>query len=96
MNFQLPIPVRIVDIFDILLVTYLVYHILVWFKGSRALQLMRGLVLLFTFYIISQLTGLTTINWLMQKLAAIIVITLIIVFQPELRGCLAPTGHAIQ
>jgi len=93
MHFPLPIPLSPIDIVDILLVSYLIYHILVWFKGTRALQLLRGLVLLFIFYIISQLAGLTTINWLMQKLAAILVIALIIVFQPELRRALERLGR---
>ncbi|MFC1517515.1 diadenylate cyclase CdaA [Candidatus Margulisiibacteriota bacterium] len=93
MKFNLPIPFSTVDIVDIIIVAFLVYHILLWFKGTRTLQLMRGLVLIFAFYIISQLTGLTTINWLMQSLATIVAITLIIVFQPELRKALERLGR---
>ncbi|MBU0579679.1 MAG: diadenylate cyclase CdaA [Candidatus Margulisbacteria bacterium] len=93
MKFSLPIPLSIIDIIDILIVSFLVYQILLWFKGTRTLQLLRGLVLIFAFYIISQLTGLATINWLLQKLTAIIVITLIIVFQPELRKALERLGR---
>ncbi len=82
-----------IDLLDILLVAYFVYQMLSWFKGTRTFQLLRGLILLFVLFIISELFQLTTIVWLLQKFATIIVISVIIVFQPELRKALEHLGR---
>jgi diadenylate cyclase len=92
-KFYAKYPVSVIDIIDILIVAVIVYQILLWFKGARTRQLLRGIGLLFTLYVVSQIIGLTAIDWLLKKLTAIIVITLIIVFQPELRKALERLGR---
>lgn len=84
---------RILDLVDILIVSYFVYQVLVWLKGSRAVQLIKGFAIIVILFIVSQLLQLYTIEWLMEKLAAIIFIMLIVVFQPELRQALEKLGR---
>ncbi|MFH1429611.1 MAG: diadenylate cyclase CdaA [Candidatus Margulisiibacteriota bacterium] len=81
------------DIIDVLLVAFVIYRVLLWFKGTRALQLTKGLFLVLLVYLLSKLLGLGTIDWLLEKLAAILLIVLIIVFQPELRRMLERLGR---
>ncbi len=88
-----PFHFTLIDVLDILIVSYLLYQILTWFKGTRALQLLRGLIFIFGLYIVGELLQLTTIVWLLQKMATIIVISLIVVFQPELRRALEHLGR---
>ncbi|MFC1596055.1 diadenylate cyclase CdaA [Candidatus Margulisiibacteriota bacterium] len=83
----------LLDGLDILLVSFVMYRMLLWFKGTRALQLTRGLLLILFVYLLSRFLGLGTIDWLLEKLAAIILVILIIVFQPELRRILERLGQ---
>lgn len=81
------------DVIDIALVSVAIYYVLVWFKGSRALQLLKGLAFLMLIYTISRVSHLNTIEWLMTQLATIMAILIIVVFQPELRRGLERLGR---
>lgn len=84
---------RWADALDILIVAALIYYILLWLRGTRAEQLLRGIVLIIFIYAMGKLLNLYTINWLFEKFAAVIMILLIIVFQPELRRTLERFGR---
>ena len=81
------------DLIDIALVSVAVYYVLLWCRGSRALQLLKGLAALLLIYIVSKVASLNTIEWLMTQLATIITILIIVVFQPELRRLLERLGR---
>jgi len=85
--------INFLDIIDIFIVSFVIYQLLLWFKGTRALQLVKGAFLVLGIYLFSNFLGLQTINWLLQKLTTIILIVLIIVFQPELRRMLERLGR---
>ncbi len=78
---------------DILIVAYVVYRILRWISGTRAEQLLKGLVLLLVFSVLASALELDMVNWLMEKLWIVFAITLPIVFQPELRRLLEQLGR---
>jgi len=81
------------DLLDIALVSYLIYRGLLLIKGTRAVQLIKGLILLFLFYyVVNNYLQLRTMAWIMQQAATIIIVALPIVFQPELRRLLAHIG----
>ena len=90
---QLLQSIRIWDAIDIILVSAAIYYVLLWFKGSRALQLFRGFIILLLLYIISNVVNLYTIKWLMTQLATIMAMLVIVVFQPELRRGLEKLGR---
>ncbi|HQP10998.1 MAG TPA: diadenylate cyclase, partial [Candidatus Omnitrophota bacterium] len=69
------------------------YHILVFFEGTRAFQVFKGIIYLLVAFLISQIFGLDTLNWLLTKFFAISIIALIIIFQQELRHGLARLGQ---
>ncbi len=78
---------------DIAIVAYVFYRILRLISGTRAEQLLKGLVLLLGFSVIISYLNLTMVKWLMEKLWIIFAITLPIVFQPELRRLLEQIGR---
>src|SRR3989304_2102933 len=76
------------DLLDILLVTVLIYQLLLLIRGTRAVQLVMGLVVLFVLYALSRLLGLVTVNWLLSYVGIVIPIAFLILFQPALRRLL--------
>nr|MBN2278264.1 diadenylate cyclase CdaA [candidate division Zixibacteria bacterium] len=85
---------RLIDLIDILIVSLIIYRLLALMKGTRAAQMVTGLVLLFIVAFISFWFQLEGLSWLFSNLATVGIIVLVIVFQPELRSMLAQMGHS--
>lgn len=81
------------SLIDIAIVSYLFYRLLTLIRGTRAEQLLKGLVLLLVFSAIASLLKLTMVSWLVDKLWILFAIILPIVFQPELRRLLEQLGR---
>ncbi|MDE7430641.1 MAG: diadenylate cyclase CdaA [Lachnospiraceae bacterium] len=81
------------DMFEILIITFLFYEIMVWIKNTRAWMLFKGIVILIIFVLIATVFNLTTILWIADKTFNVGVIAAIIVFQPELRKALEQLGR---
>ena len=62
-----PFDIRWIDIIDISIVSVLFYYILLWLQGTRAIPLIRGLVVILLVYLAGRVIGLYTINWLFDK-----------------------------
>lgn len=82
------------DLFDVIIVSVVVYRLLLIIKGTRAMQVLLGLVVLLLASIISRYAGFYTLNWLLQSFWTYIVIALIVLFRPEIRKALAQMGEA--
>lgn len=82
------------DLFEILLVSYLIYRILVLWTGTRAFQILFGLVLLVAVYGVARLLELGLISYILSQVFTYGVFALIVVFQPELRNALAQLGRS--
>ena len=80
-------------IIEIIILWIVFYRILVFFEGTRAFQVSRGIIYLLFAYLLSQFLGLETLNWLLTKFFAISIIALLIIFQQELRYGLARLGQ---
>jgi len=81
-------------VLEILILWLGFYWILLFFKGSRAFQLLKGIILLVIAFFLFQVLGLVTLSWILTKLFAISVIAILILFQPELRRGLARLGQS--
>lgn len=82
------------DIIDVALVSYFIYRILLLIKGTRAVHLIKGVLLLFAFYfVVNYIFQLKIMSWLMQNIATLTIFSLPIVFQPELRRMLTHIGQ---
>jgi len=93
MPWALPFPIRIQDLIDILIVALIIYQILMLIRGTRAVQLVAGLAVLFGAYIVSRLLGLYTLQYLLSYVGLVVPIALLILFQPELRRMLEQLGR---
>jgi diadenylate cyclase len=78
---------------EIVILWVVLYHILVFFEGTRAFQVFKGIIYLIAAFLIFQIFGLDTLNWLLAKFFAISIIALVIIFQQELRHGLARLGQ---
>lgn len=81
------------DIVDILLVTLVFFSLYRFFRETRALQLVRGIVFIFIFSGITSVLNLYAINWLLSGALTVGMIAIMIVFQPELRRALEIIGR---
>lgn len=83
---------RWVDAVDVLIVAFVAYQLFLMFKGTRALQMILGLALVYLASRIALKGGLLTVNWVLQNLLGVWFLLIIILFQPELRRALATFG----
>lgn len=80
-------------ILEVAILWYVIYMILLFIKGTRTEQLVKGLVIIGVIFLVTQQLGLDAINWALTRIFPISVIALLIIFQPELRRALAQLGQ---
>jgi diadenylate cyclase len=85
--------VRWQDIVDILFVAFLTYRVLLFFVDTRAMQLVRGMLVIVVFGTLARTLDLKVISWLLGYLLSAVIIAIPIVFQPELRRLLEELGR---
>ena len=80
-------------ILEISILWFVIYQIMLFFTGTRALQVVRGIITLLIAFLLAQRLGLERLEWLLTKLFAISVLGILIIFQPEIRQGLARLGR---
>ncbi len=80
-------------IIEILILWFVIYHIMLFFEGTRAIQVLRGIIILLAAFFLFQKLGLQILDWLLTKLFAISVIAILVIFHPEIRQGLARLGQ---
>jgi diadenylate cyclase len=85
--------ISLLDIIDIIIVYYVIYRLIILIRDTRAVQLIKGLVLLLAATVISGRLQLWTLSWLLNRAIQAGFITLPIVFWPELRRALEQLGR---
>ncbi|NBH81556.1 TIGR00159 family protein [bacterium C-53] len=81
------------DIVEILIISFLVYHILVWIKNTKAWSLLRGLIVIGVFIFLAYVFRMNTILWIVKNASVVAITAMIVVFQPELRKALDMLGR---
>jgi len=84
---------RILSLLDIVLAAVAIYYVLRLLRGTRAVQLIKGLLILGAIIAFTGLLSLSTVNWMLTQALLPGVIALIILFQPELRLALEQIGR---
>ncbi|WP_423305978.1 diadenylate cyclase CdaA [Melissococcus plutonius] len=84
----------VINVIDILVVWYLVYKLMMLIRGTKAVQLLRGVAIFIVIRIVSELVGLHTLSWLMNKVIIYGVIAAVVIFQPEVRRGLEHLGRS--
>lgn len=80
-------------VIEIAILWFIIYRLLAFVKGTRAVQVLRGIIIIIIIFFLTQKLGFDVINWIFAKLFALSVIAFLIVFQPELRSGLARIGR---
>ena len=81
------------DLLDVLLVWIITYEVLKLFRGTRAVYMVFGLVIIILFAILAQFFNFEGLNWIIRTLKTIGLVALVIVFQPEIRRALVTLGR---
>jgi len=84
----LPSFIRIQDLADILIMTFLLYQLYSWFRKTRAMQVLLGLVVVTLIYFVTRFLDLYMTSWILQELGTVLIILIIVVFQAEIRQAL--------
>ena len=80
------------DIIDILIVSIIIYRIILLIRGTRAVQMLLGIVVITIIYFISRELDLLTLNFLLRTFLSSILLIIIIVFQRDIRRVLTQVG----
>ena len=80
------------DVIDILIVTIIIYRIILLIRGTRAVQMLIGIIVITVIYFISRQLDLLTLHWLLKTFLNSIFLIVIIVFQRDIRRVLTQVG----
>ncbi len=92
-NFQ---TFKLADLLDILIVAFVIYQLLGFINRTRAGQLAKGAILVVTIYLIATYWHMRTVTWIMNGLIQVGLLTLVVLFQPEIRRALEQVGQTDQ
>lgn len=85
---------KLTDIIDIFLIALIVYQLLKILKETRAMQLVKGIFVLFLILQVSSWAHLNTLNYLMRNAMQVGLFAIVVIFQPELRSLLEKMGRS--
>jgi uncharacterized protein (TIGR00159 family) len=90
--FELVSNLRIQDAVDILIIAYVIYRIIDLIRGTRAVQMLIGLGVVFLIYLSSQSFQLYTLNWILDNFLSSILLVIVVIFQDDIRRALTQVG----
>lgn len=90
-----PKAIEVIDIIQILLISWLVYRLILLVKNTRAYTLLKGILFIIAFVAVAYFLQMEVIIWLIGNLSMAAMTAVVIIFQPELRKVLEQMGHSI-
>ena len=84
---------HVVNVLDVLVVWYVIYVLMMLLRGTKAVQLFKGVVVIIVVKLISWYVGLETLSWIMDQVINWGIIAIIVIFQPEIRRGLEHLGR---
>ena len=84
---------RFSDFLEVFIITFLVYHILVWARNTRLWSLLKGVIVILVFILVCALLNMSTILWIVERVFSIAIIGIVVILQPELRKALEELGR---
>ena len=85
--------IRWEDIVEVIIISFLLYHIMAWVKHTKVWVLMKGIIMILVFILFAILFEMNTIIWIVENVLRIAVIAVIVILQPELRRALEELGR---
>lgn len=84
--------ITLVDVIEILIISFLIYELILWIKSTRAWNLFKGIMVVLIFVLMAAFFQMSTILWIAENTLNVGLIALVIIFQPELRNALENIG----
>ena len=84
---------NLINLIDILVIWFLIYELIMLIRGTRAIQLFKGILVILLIKLVSWYIGLSTVSWLMDQVINWGVIAIVVIFQPEIRRGLEHLGR---
>ena len=85
-------PPRWQDLLDVLIVAYVIYRVALLIRGTRTMQMVLGMVIVGGAFVMSQVLGLFTLNWLLNNFLSSLFVILVVIFQADIRRALTRVG----
>ena len=83
----------VTDILEIALISFFIYQFMVWIKFTRAYTLLKGILTVLLFILFAYVLKMNTILWIIKNLSTILLTSVVVIFQPELRKMLEQLGQ---
>ena len=83
----------VTDILEIALISFFIYQFMVWIKFTRAYTLLNGILIVLLFILFAYVLKMNTILWIIKNLSTILLTSVVVIFQPELRKMLEQLGQ---
>ena len=87
---------KLADLLDIVIIAFLIYQLLGIINRTRAGQLAKGALLVLAVYLVANVLNMRTVTWLLNSLLQVGLLTLVVLFQPEIRRALERMGQTDQ
>ena len=84
--------ITVLDIVDILLVTWLFIKLYAYFRGTRAGQMLVGIIIILLSSFVFRAIGMSGMTWIVDQVQTVWVVAFVILFQPELRRLMIYVG----
>lgn len=85
--------IRWVDVFEILVIAFLVYNILLWIKNTKTWSLLKGIIVIAFFILIAAYYKMNTILWIVENAFGVAAMAIVVILQPELRKAMEELGR---
>ena len=86
--------IQVSDYVDILITAVVIYYMITWLRETRAMQRVKGIIVVFVVLALSDWFHLTIINYILSAIVQVGVFALVVLFQPELRSLLERLGRS--
>lgn len=83
----------VTDILEIALISFFIYQFMVWIKFTRAYTLLKGILIVLLLILFAYVLKMNTILWIIKNLSTILLTSVVVIFQPELRKMLEQLGQ---
>jgi uncharacterized protein (TIGR00159 family) len=83
---------RVADVIDIAIIAFVIYRIIDLIRGTRAVQMLIGLVVVFLTFLSSRYFDLYTLNWILDNFLSSILLVIVVIFQDDIRRALTQFG----
>ena len=88
-----PKAIEIIDIIQIILIAWFVYHVILWIENTRGYTLLKGILLILGFVVVANIFHMDVIVFLIANVSTVAITAIVIIFQPELRKVLEQVGQ---